>query len=152
MIMEIQLTGNKTENVKSLIFSMLDVLEDVGIPLDVTPRRLEKMAMACMAVGDIKTKFTEAKSANDNRFLTTREIIAYENKYYGENISSGSYDDIRRKDFISSTWKVIKAGKQKNATFTVSKPDATETLKRAASNRFFCTFAPHFQECDKTII
>ena len=98
--MEIQLTGNKTENVKTLIFSMLDILEEVGIPLDGTPRRLEKMAMACMAVGDIKTKFTEAKSADDDLFLTTREIIAYENKYYGENISPGSYDDIRRKDLL----------------------------------------------------
>lgn len=98
--MEIPLTGNKTENVKSLIFSMLDILQDVGIPLDGTPRRLEKMAMACLAVGDIKTRFSEAKSASDNRFLTTREIITYENANYGENISSGSYDDIRRKDLL----------------------------------------------------
>lgn len=98
--MEIQLTGNKTDVVKSLIFSMLDILGEVGIPVNGTPRRLEKMAMACLAVGDIKTKFAEAKSASDNRFLTTREIIAYENANYGENISPGSYDDIRRKDLL----------------------------------------------------
>ena len=98
--MEIQLTGNKSEEVKQLIFSMLDVLGAVGIPLDGTPRRLEKMAMACMAVGDIKTKFSEAKSYDDNWFLTTREIITYENVNYGENISPGSYDDIRRKDLL----------------------------------------------------
>ena len=87
--MEIQLKGNKTDDVKFLIFSMLDILGEVGIPLDMTPRRLEKMAMACLAVGDIKTKYTEAKSASDNHFLTTREIITYENTNYGENISSG---------------------------------------------------------------
>lgn len=98
--MEIQLTGNKTDVVKSLIFSMLDVLGDVGIPVNGTPRRLEKMAMACLAVGDIKTEFAEAKSASDGRFLTTREIISYENANYGENISPGSYDDIRRKDLL----------------------------------------------------
>ena len=98
--MDIQLTGNKAENVKRLIFSMLDILGEVGIPLDGTPRRLEKMAMACLAVGDIKTSFAEAKSADDNHFLTTREIINYENANYGENISSGSYDDIRRKDLL----------------------------------------------------
>lgn len=98
--MEIQLTGNKTDVVKSLIFSMLDVLGDVGIPVNGTPRRLEKMAMACLAVGDIKTEFAEAKSASDSRFLTTREIISYENANYGENISPGSYDDIRRKDLL----------------------------------------------------
>ena len=100
MTMDIQLTGNKAENVKRLIFSMLDILGEVGIPLDGTPRRLEKMAMACLAVGDIKTSFAEAKSADDNHFLTTREIINYENANYGENISSGSYDDIRRKDLL----------------------------------------------------
>lgn len=98
--MEIQLTGNKTDVVKSLIFSMLDVLGEVGVPVNGTPRRLEKMAMSCLAVGDIKTNFAEAKSASDNRFLTTREIIAYENANYGENISPGSYDDIRRKDLL----------------------------------------------------
>ena len=99
--MEIQLTGNKNEVVKKLIFTILDVFREVGIPLDgTTHRRLERMAMACMAVGDIKTTLAEARSATDNRFLTTREIIAYENTNYGENISSGSYDDIRRKDLL----------------------------------------------------
>lgn len=98
--MEIRLTGNKSEKVKRLIFDMLDVLGEVGIPLDGTPRRLEKMAMACLAVGDIKSAFSEAKSAADNHFLTTREIIIFENANYGESISSGSYDDIRRKDLL----------------------------------------------------
>lgn len=79
---------------------MLDILAEVGIPTDGTPRRLERMAMACMAVGDIKTRFSEAKSADDHHFLTTREIITFENTYYAENISLGSYDDIRRKDLL----------------------------------------------------
>ncbi len=56
--------------------------------------------MACLAVGDIKTNFMEAKSSNDNLFLTTREIIIFENKHFGEHISPGSYDDIRRKDLL----------------------------------------------------
>ena len=98
--MEIQLTGDKSDEVKTLIFEMLDVFGEVGIPLEGTPRRLEKMAMACMAVGNIKNSFSETKSANDNHFLTTRGIITYENENYGENISSGSYDDIRRKDLL----------------------------------------------------
>ena len=36
--MEIQLTGNKSEEVKRLIFAMLDILSEVGIPLEGTPR------------------------------------------------------------------------------------------------------------------
>jgi len=98
--MEIKLTGNKTSKVKKLIFSMLDILGEVGIPLDETPRRLERMAMACLAVGHIKSSFQEAKSADDECFLITREIITFENKHYREDISSGSYDDIRRKDLL----------------------------------------------------
>lgn len=96
--MKIKLKENKTEEVGVLIFSMLDILGKVGIPLNGTARRLERMAMACLAVGDIRTNFQEAKSADDDFFLTSREIIAYENENYGEHISSGSYDDIRRKD------------------------------------------------------
>ena len=98
--MKIDLTGKKTNKVKNLIFSILDILGNVGIPLDGTHRRLEKMAMACLAVGNIKSSFMEAKSAEDNCFLKTRDIIDFENKFYSENISSGSYDDIRRKDLL----------------------------------------------------
>lgn len=98
--MEIRLTGKKTKTVKNLIFSMLDIFKEVGIPLNETPRRLEKMAMACLAVGNIKSSFQEAKSADDDFFLKTRDIIDFENEHYGENISSGSYDDIRRKDLL----------------------------------------------------
>ena len=32
--------------------------------------------------------------------LKTRDIINYENEFFGEKISSGSYDDIRRKDLL----------------------------------------------------
>lgn len=98
--MEIKLTGKKTKKVSKLIFSMLDVLGSIGIPLNDTPRRMERMAMACMAVGNIQSDFQEALSADDKHFLITREIIAFENKCYKENISLGSYDDIRRKDLL----------------------------------------------------
>lgn len=96
--MKIKLKGNKTKDIEELIFSMLDILGKVGIPLNGTARRLERMAMACLAVGDIKNCFQKAQSADNKFFLTTREIIAYENTNFGEHISPGSYDDIRRKD------------------------------------------------------
>lgn len=98
--MNIKLKGDKTNKVKKLIFTVLDILGEVGIPLEGTHRRLERMAMACLAVGNIKSNFQEAKSADDNPFLKTKDIIDFENNYFGENISSGSYDDIRRKDLL----------------------------------------------------
>lgn len=101
--MTINLKDGKTDAVKNLIYEMLDILEAVGVPLDKSPRKnrsLEKMAMAVLAVGQIKTSFSEAKSSDDNVFLKTREIIDFENSNYSESISSGSYDDIRRKDLL----------------------------------------------------
>lgn len=99
--MKIKLTGKKNKNIQQLIFSTLDILHEVGIPLDnLSDRRLEKMAMALLAVANIKNSFIEAMSSKDFHFLKTRDIIDFENKYFGENISSGSYDDIRRKDLI----------------------------------------------------
>ena len=58
------------------------------------------MAMACLAVGHIKNSFSEAISSDSGLFLKTRDIINFENLYFSESISSGSYDDIRRKDLI----------------------------------------------------
>lgn len=90
----------KTKQVQELINTTLYILDTFGIPLDSTPRRLERMALAFLASGDIKKKsdFTKAKDLNSGYGLKTRDIIAYVNKHFGENISSGSYDDIRRKD------------------------------------------------------
>lgn len=99
--MEISLTGNKSTEVKNLIFSLLDILDAVGVPITgLSSRRLEKMAMACLAVGHIKTSFNEAISSESGIFLKSRDIINFENQFFSENISPGSYDDIRRKDLI----------------------------------------------------
>lgn len=95
MIIKIQ-TGTPTK-VKNLVFNILDVFQLIGIPVDNTDRKLERMAKACLAVGKIKKDFSEACSFEDG-FTRTRDIIAFENEYLGEDISSGSYDDIRRQD------------------------------------------------------
>ena len=97
--MRIKLTGNKNNNLQKIIFDMLDILNFIGIPLDdLSDRRKERMVLALLAVGNIKNSFSEVLTINDNYFLKTRDIIEFENKYYSENISSSSYDDIRRKD------------------------------------------------------
>lgn len=103
--MDIRIKGDKSETIKKLIFDMVDVLEDVGIPIENLKapkkhRSLERMAMACLAVGQIKESFNEAKSTEDGTFLRTRDIIDFENLNYGETISLSSYDDIRRHDLL----------------------------------------------------
>lgn len=92
--------SEKTPQVQELINTTLYILGTFGIPLDATPRRLERMAIAFLASGDIKkvSDFKEAKDLNSGYALKTRDIIIYVNNHFAENISSGSYDDIRRKD------------------------------------------------------
>lgn len=90
----------KSHKVQRLINHTLYILDCFGIPIDGTDRRIEKIAMAFLACGDIKSidDFKNAKDSNSDYALTTRQIIRFINPNFGENISSGSYDDIRRKD------------------------------------------------------
>ena len=96
--MNIKITKNVPSNVAKNIRIVLYILKEVGVPLEGTDLRLQRMAEACMAIGLIKDNLAEAKSIKDGQFLRTREILKFENDNYGENISPGSDEDIRRKD------------------------------------------------------
>jgi len=90
----------KSRQVQELINTTLYILDCFGIPIDTTPRRLERMAIAFLATADIKNiaEFKFIKDFNSGYSLKTRDVINYVNLNFGESISSGSYDDIRRKD------------------------------------------------------
>lgn len=92
--------GEKPVEIQELINTTLYILDCFGVPLDTTPRRLERMAVAFLASGNIKRieDFKTAENLNSGYSLKTRAIISFVNKYFKENISSGSYDDVRRKD------------------------------------------------------
>lgn len=93
------LKSSKSKKIQKVINEAIEILEAVGIPIDSKSQRgLEKMALAFLAVGGIKADWTKIKSVKDGYFLKTRDIISYINKNFEENISPGSYDDIRRKD------------------------------------------------------
>ncbi len=96
--MKIKLTETTPKSVAGLIFNMLDILKAVGIPMEATDRKLERMAKACLAAGKIKRSFSESLSAEDAIFSRSRDIISFENSNYGEKIADSSYDDIRRQD------------------------------------------------------
>jgi len=114
--------NKKSDDVKNLILEALTILNDTGIPFEnFTERGLEKMAMSFLAVANVNTKnpWREAKGIEDNFRLGSREIINYINEHFEENISSGSYDDIRRKDLklLTIAEFIIKAaGKIEAAT------------------------------------
>jgi len=93
--------SNKSKNIQDLISETIGILTILGVPMDtLTPRRAERTAMVFLAVANIpiKSGFKSAKSISDGWSIKTREIISYMNEHFQENISSGSYDDIRRKD------------------------------------------------------
>lgn len=91
--------AKKTPKTKRRLNAALEILAAVGMPVETMPviRRL-RMAEAILALADVLDDWSQAKSADDGRFLTTRGIIKVVNPRFQEKISSGSYDDIRRKD------------------------------------------------------
>lgn len=94
---------NKKPAIRRVINEALYILCRLGLPLDgITDRNKEMMAMCFLAVADVRKSgdWPEAKAHDGIRALKSREIIQYVNKYFAENISSGSYDDIRRKHLV----------------------------------------------------
>ncbi|MCW5900535.1 MAG: hypothetical protein KIT10_14820 [Flavobacteriales bacterium] len=91
--------AKKTPKTKQRINAALEILDAVGIPVDDMPvlRRM-RMAEAILALADVLDDWSQAKCADNGHFLTTRGIIKVVNPRFQEKISSGSYDDIRRKD------------------------------------------------------
>lgn len=86
----------KSKPVKKIINEALEILESVGIPLNAkTERSLERMAVCFLAVAGITRDWRKVSSEKN---LKSRDIIKVVNEYFDERISSGSYDDIRRKD------------------------------------------------------
>jgi hypothetical protein len=59
---------SKTEAVQNLIKDALIILNSFGVPLNLTSRRHEKMAIAFLAVADIKTEadFPNAKDQSNS--------------------------------------------------------------------------------------
>lgn len=92
--------SGKSEKLQEKINETLFILEQFGISInDKTPRLKEKIALAFLSLGEVN----ENSNWNDFKNIsqiqkTSREIISFENSEYGEDRSSGSYDDVRRDD------------------------------------------------------
>lgn len=90
--------SDKPEQLLQFINEALYILCKFGVPVEVSSkRRMERMAMALLAVANVKPG-TEWANADSYHALRTRDIIRYWNHHFYEKISESSYDDIRRKD------------------------------------------------------
>jgi len=83
----------------------LQILKALGLPVESwTEKRAHRIALALLAVADIKSdsewKDARVLDLSNPRTITSREIITYWTKHFGENVSSGSYDDVRRRDLV----------------------------------------------------
>jgi type II restriction enzyme len=88
--------SSKSAHNQKLINEAISILDSVGIPIKKKRERgLEMMAMCFLAVAEVTKSWKQAKGQNENRHLRTRDIIKFINENYEENISPGSYDDIR---------------------------------------------------------
>lgn len=90
--------SNKPEQLQKAINEALYILSRLGVPFErMSQRRMERMAMAFLAVANVETS-SDWVAVDSSHALRTREIIKYWNTNFYEDISESSYDDIRRKD------------------------------------------------------
>ena len=108
-----------------LLDETLTILSAVGIPFDgLTERRRTKMAKAFLSVAGMRPGMPWEEARSDHR-LRSRDVIRWMNDHLGEEISSGSYDNIRRKDLLLPVEAgiVIKSASNEHAVTT----DGTRT-------------------------
>lgn len=102
-----------------LIDETLEIFLAVGIPLaGLSKRRKAKMAKAFLSLAAMKAGLDWTAARSDHK-LKTRDVIDWMNEYLDEDISSGSYDNIRRKDLllpVEAGIVVRSAGKENAAT------------------------------------
>jgi hypothetical protein len=111
---------NANVKIEKMVGEALLVLEALGVPMaDLSARRKQKMAKVFLAVAGLQPgqAWSKAKDNDDAYQLTTRKIIDFVNTYWDESISSGSYDDIRRKDLVFpvEAFVVMNSAKNPNA-------------------------------------
>ena len=91
--------AEKDPKVRQLIRESLFIVDQLGIPIEgLTGRAKEKIAMALLAAGDIKSsaEWSKLKSANNGYSITTKQCVDFYNKYLDEDMSKGSYDYVLR--------------------------------------------------------
>jgi hypothetical protein len=85
------------------ISQTLELLSGAGIPVaGLTAVGRDRIALALLSIANMKpeTPWAEAAVFGDaaNWKLTSRQIIEFQNEFWKQKISPGSYDDIRRAD------------------------------------------------------
>lgn len=115
-----------------------EILRKIGLPIDgMTVRRQRRLALALLALANMRpdTSWEEASvfEGPESWKLTTRETIDFWNKHWGENVSRGSYDDVRRKDFIYLTTAELAFARAGNPNASTNNPTRRYGINPAAA-------------------
>jgi site-specific DNA-cytosine methylase len=83
----------------------INVMKAVGIPVrGLPPCRAERLALALLGAAQLRPRdaWLKAKCYCDGtgQPFTTKQILEFWNRHYGQSLSRGSYDDVWRKDLI----------------------------------------------------
>ena len=137
--------SKKALQIIEIIEQAIDILVQTGIPIaGKTERAVEKIAMTFLSVAGVAKNWNETQGLNEKRFLKTREIINFINMNFEEKISSGSYDDIRRKDLklLVLAGFILKSGENPNAAtndptrgYTLT-PDFAELVRQYGTKKW----------------
>ena len=143
---------SKTKETQSRIAEAIDLLASFGVPLGETVRQQEQQAMVFLAVACLEpsTEWFDCKSAKDGIRLKTRDIIAFQNSHYEENISFGSYDDVRRKHLKAAVEAGVIIRPKGNISATndptrgYALSDEHADLVRQVENESYCELVAEF--------
>lgn len=130
-----------------LVADALEILVAFGVPTEgMTARRKTKMAKAFLAVAGLKPgkSWLDIRVNDPAHRPRSRDCIRWMNEHLGENISSGSYDDIRRADllFPVEVGVVLKAAGNEDAATNdgtrgyAINPDFAEQIKKFGTRQW----------------
>lgn len=127
-------------SVEKKIEQACQLLEAIGIPIHKqTKRRQKRWAMALLGAANLKPNTSWKKAAiagATEHNITTREMIEFWNAHYGEKLSRGSYDDVKRKDLDVLVVAGVVAGSAANSDANPNDPTRGYAITKEAADLF----------------
>lgn len=117
-----------------------EFLDAIGVPINKqTARRKKRWAMALLGAANLKPNSSWKKAAIAGKAkhnITTREMIEFWNEHYGEKLSRGSYDDVKRKDLDVLMEAGVVAGSAANSDANPNDPTRGYAITAEAADLF----------------
>ena len=136
-----------------------DILDALGLPIaSCTPLVAERWALSLLAIANLKpgAKWANASfwDGDGSWSLRSRDVIRFWHDNYGQNISMGSYDDVRRRSLVylvEAGVAIRAAGKPGAATNDPTRryalsPDAHRVVIRYGTPAFADAAAAYVRE------